>query len=252
MNHLDLFSGIGGFALAARRVGWETVGFCEIDPFCQKVLAKHWPGVPIYDDVRELNSEQIGAVDILTGGFPCQDASVANVTGTGVAGARTGLYSEAVRLAGELGAPIVMENVTGLLGRGIGDVLGAVAEIGFDAEWEVISARDVGAAHLRERVFILAYPSSARRQGFESYHGLLGRAVQALPEHDDTAFEQWRSLVAGERPLRSGDGLSVAMERRRLHALGNAIVPQVAEVIFRAIQEADDDHYLQSTGTSHP
>ena len=83
MKHLDLFSGIGGFALAARWVGWETVGFCEIDPYCQKVLAKHWPGVPIYEDVRDVTAERLGADGviamgariIITGGFPCQDIS---------------------------------------------------------------------------------------------------------------------------------------------------------------------------------
>ena len=233
---LDLFSGIGGFSLGLERTGgFETVAFCEIDPFCQRVLRKHWPHVPIYDDVRTLAGVEC---DLICGGFPCQDASVANVVGLGTDGDRTGLYTEPVRLAGELGCLLLMENVPGLLVRGFGDVLRAVAEIGFDAEWECISAREAGADHERERLWIMAYPGRERRQGFEHYHGLLGRARAALPEYDDGAFGAWRSLVDGQYPLRSGDGLSVAMERRRLHGTGNAVVPQIPEIIGRAILQA--------------
>ena len=95
MKHLDLFSGIGGFALAARWVGWETVGFCEIDPYCQKVLRKHWPNVPIYEDIRNL--EHRGSVDVITAGFPCQDISVAGKQ-AGIEGERSGLWSELARV----------------------------------------------------------------------------------------------------------------------------------------------------------
>jgi DNA (cytosine-5)-methyltransferase 1 len=243
MRVLDLFSGIGGFSLGLERAGMTTVAFCEIEPYCRRVLAKHWPGVPCYGDIRELTAERLRAdgisVDVICGGFPCQDASVGNTDGLGTDGDRTGLYAEAVRLAGELGVGLILENVTGLFERGFGDVLRALAEIRFDAEWAVISARDAGADHQRDRVWIVAHPSGAGRQGSKSYHGLLGRALSALAKHDNEAFGDWRSLVGGQSVLRGGDGLSVAMERRRLHALGNAVVPQIPEMIGRAIMETE-------------
>ncbi|MAU41000.1 MAG: hypothetical protein CMF31_05190 [Kordiimonas sp.] len=143
LKHLDLFSGIGGFALGLQWAGgFETVGFCEIDPFCQKVLAKHWPHVPIYDDIKELDGDQFaGAVDIITGGFPCQDLSIAGRK-AGIDGDRSGLWSEMVRLARQIRPRyIIVENVTNLLagpsekrGGWFGRVLGDLAEIGFNAE----------------------------------------------------------------------------------------------------------------------
>lgn len=244
LNVLDLFSGIGGFSLGLERAGMRTVAFCEIDPHAQAVLRNHWRNIPVHDDVRTLTREWlagrgVSAVDLICGGFPCQDASVANIDGKGAEGDRTGLYREIIRLADEFGCLTVMENVTNLLDRGFGDVLGALAKIGFDAEWECISARDVGADHERDRLWIVAYPGSERRQGFEPYHGVLGRAKAALAQHGDAAFGEWRSLVGGQRVLRSVDGLSVAMERRRLHGLGNAVTPVIPEIIGRAILEAE-------------
>jgi DNA (cytosine-5)-methyltransferase 1 len=235
----SLFAGIGGFDLGLERAGMKVIWQSEIDPYASAVLKKHWPNVPNHGDIRTITSATVERPDVLCGGFPCQDASVGNVYGQGSAGDRTGLYVEAVRLADEFECPVLMENVPGLLGRGFGDVLGALAEIGFDAEWECISARSVGADHERERMWILGYPSSERRQGFESYCSVLGSAVTALPEYGYAAFAEWRSLVRGKRPLRSSDGLSVAMERRRLRAIGNSIVPQISEIIGRAIVEAE-------------
>jgi DNA (cytosine-5)-methyltransferase 1 len=241
LNVLDLFSGVGGFSLGLERAGMRTRAFCEIDGWCHPTLAAKWPGVPIYTDVRELTADRLKAdgvaVDFIAGGFPCQDASVANVEGEGTSGARTGLYTEAVRLAGELQAGLLMENVTGLLDRGFGDVLGALAAIGFDAEWERISARDAGADHERERLWILAHPRGSRWEGLVQDDGILGRAKASLPEHGDNAFGEWRALVARQPVLRDCDGLSVAMERRRLHAIGNAVVPLIPEAIGRQIMK---------------
>ncbi len=241
MRVLDLFSGIGGFSLGLERAGMRTVAFCEIDPWAQAILRDKFPQREIFGDCREF-SYAGERIDLVTAGFPCQDASVGNVTGLGAGGERTGLYREAIRIAGELGCPILMENVPGLLVRGFGDVLRDLAEIGFDAEWECISAREVGAPHLRERLWILAYPSSEGREGFESYRGVLGRVREEIAKHGNAAFEQWGSLVAGEFPLRSGDGLSLGMERRRLHGIGNAVVPQIPEIIGRAILSAAPSH----------
>lgn len=140
--------------------------------------------------------------------------------------------------ARDMGCGLLMENVTGLLDRGFGDVLGALAESGFDAIWRAIPARHAGADHQRERLWIVAYPSGARWKGFEPDHGLLERAAQALAQHGDTAFGEWRALVSGQHVLRNVDGLSVAMERRRLHAVGNAVTPYIPEAIGRAILES--------------
>lgn len=234
---LDLFSGIGGFSLGLERTGgFETVAFCEIDPWNQRVLATHWPDIAIFNDVTELTAEQVGHADFICGGFPCQDASVANIGGAGAAGARTGLFREIIRLAWQLECRgIIMENVPNLLNRGFGDVLGALAEIGFDAEWECISARDLGAPHERDRLWIVAYPQCPGRKGFEPLHGVLGRAKAALAKHGYAPLGGWPELVADQRGLRISDGVSITMERRRLFGLGNAVVPQIPELIGRAI-----------------
>lgn len=234
---LDLFSGIGGFSLGLERTGgFETVAFCEIDKFNRRVLNDNWPDVPAFVDVRALTAEQVGHVDVICGGFPCQDASVANTSGEGTDGQRTGLFREIVRLARDTGCRlIIMENVPNLLNRGFGDILRALAEIRFDAEWGCISARDLGADHERERLWIVAYPQRQGRQGSQPYHGVLGRARAALAKHGDAPLAGWRALVACQLGVRTGDGVSCAMERRRLYALGNAVVPQIPELLGRAI-----------------
>jgi len=160
---LDLFSGIGGFSLGLERTGgFETVAFCEIEPFPRAVLKEHWPDVPCYEDVRTLTADQLRsdgiAVDVICGGFPCQDLSYAG-KGAGLEGARSGLWSEIARLVGELRPQyVIVENVSALLSRGLGRVLGDLAEIGYDAEWHCIPASAVGAPHIRDRIWIIAYP----------------------------------------------------------------------------------------------
>ena len=145
MNVLDLFSGIGGFSLGLERAGFTTVAFCEIDPYARAVLRKHWPLVPQFEDVRDLTADalsryDIGPIDVICGGFPCQDISHAG-KGAGLAGERSGLWSEIARLVGELRPRyVIVENVAALRGRGLERVLGDLAEIGYDAEWHCIPA----------------------------------------------------------------------------------------------------------------
>ncbi len=158
-NVLDLFSGIGGFSLGLERAGMTAVAFCEIDPFCRKVLAKHWPGVPIYEDIRELSDERLKAIapDIITGGFPCQDVSLAGKR-AGLAGENSGLYRELVRaLCVVRPRHGIVENVAALLSDGMGTVLGDLAEGGIDAEWDCVPALAVGAPHERDRVWIVTH-----------------------------------------------------------------------------------------------
>jgi len=246
---LDLFSGIGGFSLGLERAGFETVAFCEINPFCRQVLAKHWPKVPCYDDICTLTAERLAAdgisVDVICGGFPCQDISVGNQEGLGLDGARSGLWREYARLIGELGPSfVIVENVAAILGRGLGSVLRDLAVLGYDAEWEVVSASDVGAPHDRERLWLVAYPTAARRSGVLRHWAW--RSAQARPEWPTAPLDTQRGAAAwlaraaeGLSPvLRDDDGLPAALAKSELGALGNAVVPAIPELIGRAIMTA--------------
>ena len=164
---LDLFSGIGGFSFGLERSGgFETVAFCEIEDFPRRVLAKHWPKVPCYHDIRELTAARLAAdgiaVDAICGGFPCQDISNAGKQ-AGIEGERSGLWSEYARLIGELRPRVVfVENVAALLGRGLDRVLGDLAALRYDAVWDCIPASAVGAPHQRDRLWLIAYASGVR------------------------------------------------------------------------------------------
>jgi DNA (cytosine-5)-methyltransferase 1 len=240
---LDLFAGIGGFSLGLERAGFETVAFCEIDPYCQKVLAKHWPGVPIYDDVRTVSASRLAGdgtfPDVVTGGFPCQDISSAG-KGAGITGERSGLWSELARIIGDIRPRYaIVENVTALLsgdsGRWFGRVLGDLAEIGYDAEWHCIPASHTGANHRRDRVWIVAYPNA---------HGMRLQRVRKAPR-GKRPEQQFAGLVQmalqDAIPTRSGSGIHDGASNRshRLKALGNAVVPQIPELIGRAIMQQE-------------
>jgi DNA (cytosine-5)-methyltransferase 1 len=169
---LDTFAGIGGFSLGLEATGgFETVAFCEREPYCRRLLAKRWPGVPCFPDVRKLTAEVLTIegrtpVDIISGGFPCQDISYAG-HGQGLAGKRSGLFFELHRLIREIRPRYaILENVAALRSRGLDTVLGELAAIGYDAEWHCIPAAALGAPHKRDRVWIVAYPAM---DGFE--HG---------------------------------------------------------------------------------
>jgi DNA (cytosine-5)-methyltransferase 1 len=164
----SLFSGIGGFELGLERAipGAKTIWQVEQNAFCQKVLAKHWPDAKIYNDVRNITKDNVEPIDILCGGFPCQDISLAG-KGAGLHGKKSGLWWEMLRVISELSAGpkkpiVVLENVAAILFRGGCEVVGSLAEIGYCTEWTVISARDQGAPHLRKRWFAVAYPDSIR------------------------------------------------------------------------------------------
>lgn len=239
MRVLDLFSGIGGFSLGLERAGMTTVAFCEIEPFCRAVLRKHWPGVPIYEDIRTLSADVLErdgiAVDVICGGFPCQDISLAGKQG-GIRAERSGLWFEYARLIGEVRPRfVIVENVAALLDNGMGDVLGSLSSLGYDAEWDVIPASAVGGLHRRERLWLTAYPNtnSVRPQRVRPSASRAWCKQQFERLVQDTARV---SLPAG----RSG-GISDGASNRahRLKALGNAVVPQVVEIIGRAIMQAE-------------
>ena len=159
---LDTFSGIGGFSYAAEKLvgGFETTQFIEIDPYCQKVLNKHWPNVPIHDDIRTFTAKPF-QYDAVCGGFPCQDLSVAGRRAGITKESRSGLFYELIRVI-RLVRPkfVVMENVAAILNNGLDIVLGELSEAGYDAEWSIISASSLGAAHKRSRWWCVAYTDS--------------------------------------------------------------------------------------------
>lgn len=209
---LDLFSGIGGFSLGLERSqrpdgsqGFETVAFCEIEDFPRRVLAKHWPEVPCYEDVTKLTGSILASdgitVDVITGGFPCQDISTAGKQAGISEGTRSGLWSEIVRLIGELRPQyVIVENVANLLrgpnekrGGWFGRILGDLAECGYDAEWENIPAAAVGAPHRRERVWIVAHQRVSIRNDGETnaeYTDAYGTGSHRARKHINGSVKQ--------------------------------------------------------------
>lgn len=246
MKVLDLFSGIGGFSVGLEATGMQTVAFCEPDKYCQKVLKKNWPEVPIYDDVRELTADRLLAdgieVDVITGGFPCQDISVAGSmwleTG-GIHAERSGLWFEYSRLICELRPRYaVLENVPNLLagdgGSWFGTILGNLAALGYDAEWHCIPASALGAQHHRDRVFAISYPSEQRLQGSSQARDYGSEGTQ--PRHQFLTRRHrisWRDWETEPDVGRVVDGLP--FRAHRIRGLGNAIVPQIATMIGKAI-----------------
>lgn len=233
LNVLDLFSGIGGFSLGLERTGgFNAVAFCEIDKMAQRVLKKHWPDVPIHEDVSKLTRKDIdGPVDVICGGFPCQDLSTAG-RGAGLAGDRSGLWWEYHRLIQEFQPQYaIIENVSALRSRGLDEVLRSLSEIGYDAEWYCIPAAAIGAPHRRDRVWIIAYPQRIGPQG-------QGRYLESLHPTPD-AFREASGIVDAVQgntlPYVCGRHDGVPPQPHRLKQLGNAVVPQIPELIGRAI-----------------
>lgn len=253
MRVLDLFSGIGGFSLGLERAGMRTVAFCEIDPYCRAVLAKHWPHVPCYEDVRALTAERLRAdgiiPEVICGGFPCQDISRAGYQ-AGLAGERSGLWAEFNRLIGDIRpAFAIVENVAALLDREMGTVCGDLAAIGYDAEWSTISACSVGAPHVRQRVFIVAYPNG--EHGRPRLRDSSAYTHRPLQEIDGFASSRAGFRARLENPSAlygDANGVPFGMDRNR--AIGNAIAPAVSELIGRAIMISHlPQKYRPSNGT---
>jgi len=163
---LDLFTGAGGIHLALKATGlYDTVGFSEIDPHASATLSRQFAEIPNYGDIKAMGIEHVAAIDVIAGGFPCQDISVGG-RGEGLSGERSGLWYEMLRLI-ELGKPrgVLIENVDQLRTRGLGRVLRGLADIGYDAEWYTIPASSIGAPHRRKRLYIIAYRFQSRRTG---------------------------------------------------------------------------------------
>jgi len=268
----SLFSGIGGLDLGLEWAGLNVVWQCERDAKARVVLARHWPGLPIYDDVTTLRGADVAPVDALAGGFPCQDVSGAG-KGAGLAGARSGLWREFRRLVAEIRPTyVIIENVASGKRRWLPFVRRDLRMLGYRTRAFALSAADVGAPHLRRRVFVLAantervelrdesrWGGGSRGEGapVAGDHGEDGRAgvagsdgfgVDAGPgagpfpplRGDGPGWERYIA-AGGPEPCirRSVDGVSSRLDggrrRARLKQLGNAVVPQCAEVIGRML-----------------
>jgi len=235
---LDLFSGIGGFSLGLERAGgFETVRFCEIEDYPRPVLARHWPAIPCDRDVTQTEFTE-GEADVIVGGFPCQDLSNAGRR-AGLSGARSGLYRELVR-AIRVVRPryAVLENVAALLGRGMGLVLGDLAESGYDTEWDCIPASAVGAPHQRDRVWIVAHPGGEQHQGKGD---AIRRALAAgLPQ----AFARNTCLPAGadgEALAQRSDAHGIGPHRAAIHQQGSAELRDEQNSLFGPLGEPLSD-----------
>lgn len=249
MRVMDLFSGIGGFSLGLKRAGgFRTVAYCEIDPYCQQVLqARMLDGsldtAPICTDITRLDGKPwAGRVDVICGGFPCQDISLAG-KGAGLAGERSGLWREMGRLVRQVGPRYVLvENVSAILDRGLGDVLADLAASGYDAEWDCLPASAFGAYHERDRTWIVAHAK-----------GMHGNSRRLLEEGRDGGpllqsgrLRRVALAARGQQPhqrLEREPGVArlvsgLPHRTHRLAALGNSVYPAVVEWIGRRIVEA--------------
>lgn len=270
----SLFAGIGGIDLGFERAGLECKWQVEIDYYATRVLAKHWPNVRRHNDVRTWPQPDTERVDVIAGGFPCQDISYAG-KGAGLEGERSGLFFEAIRVVREVGPRfVVLENVAALLTRGLDQVLGTLASLGFYSEWHCIPAAAVGAPHIRDRIFILAYsisehdnngrygsgqifrkrpePSNVRRgeadvsntnsERLEKREGQDARGTRANRWSEPVRSEWW---ITEPELGRVANGIPARVDR--LRGIGNAVVPQVAEWIGQRLIELSADVLASAT-----
>jgi len=275
---IDTFSGIGGFSYAAEKLvgGFKTVAFVECEPFCQKVLKKHWPNVPIYEDIKSYRPEPYSA-EVICGGFPCQSISNAGKREGITETSQSGLWYELYRVICLLQPQyVVLENVSAILSRGLGIVLGNLAEAGYNCEWCCIPATFIkGACHQRDRWWLVAYPSSvsdgsqieiqargdtvtrrsttntkgSERNGNETIEKYCKARTQEIFRDRNggkntytwrnTPHElkgDWREWSIKPVICRDSDGVPSGLDRtKRLKALGNSVVPQVAAIPLQRV-----------------
>ena len=238
MNELALFAGAGGGILGGHLLGWRTVCAVEIEDYPRQVLlARQRDGIlprfPIWDDVTTFDGrEWKGRVDVVSGGFPCQDISCAG-SGAGLGGSRSGLWSEMARIIGEVQPRYVfVENSPMLTSRGIGVVLGDLAALGYDARWGVLGAADVGGCHIRSRLWVVAYATD---------HGCTWRGA---PRHGWVGSENilrgelWREVAGGLCGV--DDGVAGRLGHK-FKAIGNGQVPAVAALAWETLNYSPQD-----------
>ena len=246
------------------RAGIKTAAFCEIDKDSQKVLKKHWPEVDVHDDIKQLNGKLFKGIDVICGGFPCQDISVGGKQKGILKGTRSSLWKEYWRIINEAKPRyVVIENVERLRKNGLGVVLSDLAKIGYDAEWHNITGTAVGLPHQRERLYIIAHPSGFR---FHEYTGEEGHLQTDSERANQEAYTYWEKRITESGPVRAilsrgtfddfknsradetaalsrfrrvtdgiPEGLDEIARKKRIRQLGNSVVPFIAEIIGRRI-----------------
>lgn len=252
LKHGSLFSGIGGFDLASEWMGWENVFHCEWNDFGQRILNHYWPNAITYHDITKTDfTIHRGTIDILTGGFPCQDASNANQSesrGSGSKGKRTGLVSQMLRAIEEIRPVfVVAENVSNILrtngGKDFGEILDSLAGMGYNAEWRIVYASEKGAPHKRARCFMVIYSNSIRLQESETFIPYVSEKVEPYCwDFAGTSVQIFRGGSWKTKPpvLLMDDGIPSGLHQEGIKAYGNAVVPQIVHQIFKSIQQYID------------
>ena len=246
-SHGSLFSGIGGFDLAAEQAGLENIFHCEFEEYKRKQLSINFPKSESYGDIRNFDGTKYkNRVDILSGGFPCQDVSIAQQSrklggAQGIKGERTGLWKEYARIVREIRPKaIIFENSSMLLIRGFESVLCDLHELGYDVEWKCFFASDFGYPHFRKRLYGIAY---SREFGWKDIIKSGGILQKVLPERTprqipvSVPFERFNSKSSYEN-VRMADGFSEELDKEVIHGFGNAVIPEIPYQIFKQLIKA--------------
>jgi DNA (cytosine-5)-methyltransferase 1 len=244
LTHGSLFSGIGGFDLAAERIGFKNIFHCEWIENKRQILKQHFPKTLSYADIREFDGRKYnGTIDVISGGFPCQDISIANQSSKtkgaqGIKGERSGLWKEYARIIREIEPGIIIfENSPMLLNRGFEVVLCDLSELGYNVEWRLFYATQFGFPHKRERIYGVAYSKRKRWKNIVENGGILHKI---LPERTSRQkpvsipIKRFNSK-SSYADVRMDDGFPYELDKDRIHGLGNAIIPEIAFQIFKAI-----------------
>lgn len=241
---LDLFSGIGGFTVGLEQTGgFKTVAFCEIDKKCQRVLNKHWPTVPVYEDIRTLPVSELAGVDVLTGGFPCQDISIGSSTKEGLDGERSGLWEYYRKCIADLRPRFaVVENVFALRGRGLDRILGELAQLGYDATWTELDSQYFGVPQRRRRIYIVA-----ARDGIPTGTDLFQFEKRNRPDTADRLKTYARELEDDCASLGEGKGQGIAFFTRQ--RTDEFAVRGLSSTITKRDYKSFTDVVLHSDGT---
>ena len=240
MKVLSLFSGGGLGDYGLTLAGMEIVGQVEIDDYCQKILKLRWPDVPKWTDIRDVKTTELPKCDLISGGFPCQDISVANTKGKGLDGERSGLWSDFYRIFSDLRPRYALiENSSNLIIRGLGRLLCDLTKIGYDCEWHCIPASYIGANHGRDRIWIVAYSQCVGQQSRPIIReGIKNRRAYGDSYNGSKVCDRPSDHWAIEPGVgRVAYGITKRMDR--IKALGNGQVPQVVEWIGKQIMEFD-------------
>lgn len=237
LTHGSLFSGIGGFERGAQMAGIKTLWNCEYMPFQRKILKKHFPNSKQYEDITK--AEITERVDVISGGFPCQDISVAGKM-EGIRGGRSGLWSEMFRIIRNIRPGyVIIENSPALLIRGFEQVLCDLSQIGYNAEWQCISNVSFGYPHKRERLYVIAYANEKRLQGDVRKQGAVNSIFRKWTPNQNDGYSLSKRIheIGACEDIRNGNGFQ--NWSHRVGSIGNSVNPTIAYYLFECIKFYD-------------